>query len=244
MSLRRTNAGRAALKRFCVLLSAVLLLCAGAGAEDAYWICTECGRGGNTGNFCPNCGAARPSGEVNDQLTQIPGETDRVMVDILRIDGSGFIRDKKDKWLYAPDKAIDGKEDTCWQFSVKKIKKEAPSLAMIVDEQTVDEIWIKNGNRAVSKKGKDQYPLYARPKEIRVVISYDEDKNDEMTFTLSEEKTDGWEKLDTGRHEKVYDVWIFIQSVYKGTSKPANACLAEVMLVQNAPAETAMPDWR
>ena len=232
--------------RRCALILALMLLfsvCAVAESDD-YWICPECTRGGNTGNFCTNCGAARPVSEENDQLTQIPGETDRVMVDILRIDGSGFVRDSKKKSLYEPARAIDEDETTCWQVAVKKGQKNKPWLAMIIDEQTVDEIWIKNGFRKLSSKGKDQYPLYARMKEIRVEIYYDENKSDELTFTLADENNGEWEKLDVGRHEKVYDVWVYIQSVYNGRSKKNNVCLSEIMLVQKAPAETAKPGWR
>ena len=29
-------------------------------AAETGWICEACGRSGNTENFCPNCGAARP----------------------------------------------------------------------------------------------------------------------------------------------------------------------------------------
>ena len=227
------------------LILALLLVYVSAGAESEYWICENCGRGGNNGNFCTNCGAARPVSDVNENLTQIPGETDRGMVDVLRIDGSGFIQGKKDKWLYAPEKAIDEKEDTCWQVSAKQGGKKAPWLAMIVDSETVDEIWVKNGFRAVNSKGKDQYPLYARLKEIRVEIYYGESGCEEKTFILSDENDGGWEKLDTGRHEGVYDVWVYIESVYPGKSQKTKACLSEIMLVQKASPEAAKPprDW-
>ena len=33
-----------------------------ARAEGGEWTCDNCGQAGNTGNFCPNCGAPRPSG--------------------------------------------------------------------------------------------------------------------------------------------------------------------------------------
>lgn len=222
-----------------VLMLALLPLC--AGAEDSWWICPECGQGGNNGNYCTNCGAARPETEVNDGLTQIPGETDRVMVNILRIDGSSYIKGKKDQYQYASWNATDEDDTTCWQFSAKNIKKKNPWLAMVVEDQTVDEIWIKNGNRSTDSKGKDQYPLYARLKEIRVEFVYEEGDPTEMTFVLSDENNGEWEKLDTGRHEHVYDVTISVLSVYKGKSKPTNACLAELMLVQKAPASSARP---
>ena len=239
--------------RLCAFLLALALvfpLC--TGAEPVIWVCPACGQTGNDGNFCPECGAARPAEdtgdteiEINDNLTQIPGETDRVMVGILRIDGSGWVKDRKDKYLYAPDKAIDEKSETCWQFSVKKGSGDKAWLAIIVDEETVDEIWIRNGFRAKDKKGRDQYPLYARPKEIRVEL-YSSDEGSEpavLQLTLPDENSDDWVKLETGRQKNVYDVWIYVESVYQGTSKPNTACLSEVMLVQQAPAESAREPW-
>ena len=239
------------------VLTALALLCGCACAEEpSSWICPACGQVGNTGNFCPECGSPRPasetseasdgsgdSDEIIDGLTQIPGETDRVMADILRIDGSGYVRDKKDPYRFEPGSAADHRDDTCWQVSAKNLKKNQPWLAMIMDGQTVDEIWIKNGNRAVSSKGKSQYSLYARMKEIRVVIAMNESDSDELVFTLSDESGDSWEKLDIGRHENVYDVIVYIQSVYPGSSKKNNVCLSEFMLVQRAPSSVASPPW-
>ena len=206
------------------------------------WTCPMCGQTGNTGNFCPTCGTARPGSGANEHLKQIPGETDRVEVSVLRIDGSSCIRDKKDPYLYESWNAIDRDDATCWQFSAKNLKKNPPWLAMIVEGQTIDEIWIKNGFRAANKKGKPQYPLYARLKEIRVVFSNTENGDmEEMTFTLSDENDGGWEKLDTGRHENVYDVMVYVLSVYKGSSKKNNACLDEIMLVQKGSPADARP---
>jgi len=228
-------------KRCLAVMALLLLFCMSAGSEPAEWICPSCGQEGNTGNFCPNCAAARPVPVVNDGTTQIPGETERVSVDILRIDGSGFVRSGKNKYLYAPEKSIDGNEATCWMFSVKQNRKDQPWLAMIVEGQAIDEIWIRNGMQASDKKGKSQYLLYARLKEIRVVFYTDGSEPDEMFFTLSDENSGTWEKLDTGRHDGVGHVVVYIQSVYKGRSRPSTACLSEIMLVQAAPSETAKP---
>lgn len=241
-----------------LLLSLMLLLPVCVGAEYAEWVCPECGETGNTGNYCPNCAAPRPvaaespetqhpeSPEVNDSLTQIPGETDRVEVDILRIDGSSFIAAKKDKYLYAPENAIDRDAATCWQFSAKKGLNGKAWLAMIIEGQTVDEVWIRNGFQAKTSQGKDQYPLYSRPKEIEICFTYAEDgkESDSMKCTLSDEITDDWQKLDVGRHENVYDVVISILSIYKAKKNPNTVCLSDLMLVQQAPAETAGEPWR
>ena len=229
-----------------LILAALLALPLCAFMEsDEYWICSECGQGGNTKNFCPNCGAPRPVSdpEINTNLTQIPGETDVASVDILRIDGSSYVPGKKDKYQYASWDATDGKADTCWQVSVKNAKKKAPWLSMVIEGETVDGVWILNGNQAKDSKGKDQYPLYARARDVRVTFVYNEDgkEADSVDFTVPDDGPGGWVKLDTGRHEDVYAVDFEILTVYKGKSKPSNACLSEILLVQNTPAERAKP---
>ena len=227
-----------------VFLTLLLLLPLAAAAEEEYWICPVCLRGGNRQNFCTNCGAARPVSDGNDNLTRIPGETDRVSVDVQRIDGSDFVAGKKDKYLYEPAKVLDLDASTCWMFSTKNADRDKVRLGMIIEESTIDEIWIRNGFQTENSKGKDQYPLYARAKDIVVVFSYDEKESDQVKFTLSDDSSRDWQKLDTGRLEGVGDVLIYFQSFYKGKSKPNTACLSEVLLVQKAPAESAKEGYR
>ncbi len=54
-------------------------------------------------------------------------------------------------------------------------------------------------------------------KDIVVVFSYDEKESDQVKFTLSDDSSRDWQKLDTGR---------------------------EVLLVQKAPAESAKEGYR
>ena len=167
-----------------VFLTLLLLLPLAAAAEEEYWICPVCLRGGNRQNFCTNCGAARPVSDGNDNLTRIPGETDRVSVDVQRIDGSDFVAGKKDKYLYEPAKVLDLDASTCWMFSTKNADRDKVWLGMIIEESTIDEIWIRNGFQADNSKGKDQYPLYARVKDIVVVFSYDEKESSQASFRV------------------------------------------------------------
>ena len=44
-----------------VFLTLLLLIPLAAAAEEEYWICPECLRGGNRQNFCTNCGTAKPA---------------------------------------------------------------------------------------------------------------------------------------------------------------------------------------
>ena len=227
-----------------LFLTLLLLFPLTAAAEEEYWICPVCLRGGNRQNFCTNCGAARPVSDGNDNLTRIPGETDRISVDVQRIDGSYFVAGKKDKYLYEPAKVLDLDASTCWMFSTKNADRDKVWLGMIIEESTIDEIWIRNGFQTENSKGKDQYPLYARAKDIVVVFSYDEKESDQVKFTLSDDSSRDWQKLDTGRLEGVGDVLIYFQSFYEGKSKPNTACLSEVLLVQKAPAESAKEGYR
>ena len=230
-----------------LLLSLLLILPIFAFSESEPWTCPSCGQTGNTGNFCPNCATGRPISdtEVNLNLTQIRGETNRVMVNILRIDGSSYLTAKKNKYQYAPEKAIDEDPSTCWEFSAKKGLKGKAWLAMIIEGETVDEVWIRNGIQTTDTKGNAQYPLYSRLQDIQLQINYNDDRESKiLDFTLPDENTGDWIKLDIGRQENVYDVWLYIQSIYKGKSKADTVCLSEFMLVQYAPAEFAMPSWR
>ena len=75
------------------------------------WTCPDCGNRGNTGNFCTSCGSARPDTNaapanasepavtVNENLEQIPGETDLVKVIPNQVNASSFISNKKNPKL-------------------------------------------------------------------------------------------------------------------------------------------------
>ena len=224
-----------------------------APRPSADWTCPTCGQTGNTGNFCSNCATARPGGEpasagepaetVNENLRQIPGETDRVMVCISGVNASSFIANKKDPNRWRPENAADGNETTCWQFSAKKGLKGKSWIEFTAENETVDEIWIKNGFWAVNDKGKDQYSINARPKGIRVEFLYSGESayRDAAEFTLRDESRNGWQRLSAGRHENVVQVRLSVLSVYKGSAYPNDVCLSEVMLVRNAPASSALP---
>ena len=76
----------------------------------------------------------------------------------------------------------------------------------------------------------------------KVKFSYTNEEGKEadmLEFTLTDDNPDGWEKLDTGRREGVYAVDLEIVSAYRGKTKPNNACMSEILLVQNTPAEQA-----
>lgn len=49
-------------KRWTAIIAVLLLMAVAfaATADSSTWKCPSCGRTGNTGNFCPNCGTSKP----------------------------------------------------------------------------------------------------------------------------------------------------------------------------------------
>ena len=220
------------------------------------WTCPDCGNRGNTGNFCTSCGSARPDTNaapanasepavtVNENLEQIPGETDLVKVIPNQVNASSFISNKKNPKLWVPENAIDGNETTCWQFSAKKGLKGKSWIELVFDSpQTLDEVWFKNGFWAVNDKGKDQYVINARLKEISISFLYDGENGyqNQMKATLKDESRKGWQRVSVGLQERVTKVRIGVISTYKGTAFPKDVCLSEVMAVLKAQASGARP---
>lgn len=227
----------------------------GTARPSADWTCPSCGQEGNTGNFCSNCGTAKPDGSaaaepaaaaaatVNPALEQIPGETDRVMVITDQTAASSFIANKQNPSRWIPENATDGDESTCWQFSAKKgLKGKSWIQIGFSGGRTVDELWFKNGFWAVNDKGKDQYWINARLKDIRIEFCYAGSNEfvDPFSYTLQDDRN-SWQVVPIGRHENVSQIKVFVISVYKGSAFPNDVCLSEVMAVQNAPAASAIP---
>ena len=221
--------------------------CGAAKPAGSEWTCPGCNMAGNTGNFCPNCGTARPgkSGteeqeNANPNLEQIPGETDKVMVRLISVDASEFIEQGDDPSRWQPSNAADGNETTCWQHTARNGAWLELNTGL---PETVDEIWFKNGFWAYNTENKDQYSINARPKKVTIQILYNGEKKyrEAGKLTLADEWGNDWQRFSLGHHENVTAVRIVIQSVYKGSFFKNDVCLSEVMLVQHAPAATAMP---
>ena len=235
--------------RFCVSCGSEKPAAAEAGGE---WTCAACGQAGNTGRFCPSCGTPRstdgtsgaeqqtPQAAVNQNLEQIPGETERVKIRLSGVEASVYIKnaDNPSRWL--PGNAADGNETTCWQYNGGK----GAWLSLNTrGAEAVDEIWFKNGFWGYNDKGKDQYSINARPKEIKVQFCYEGENNfrDDQKITLKDEWGSDWQRFTLGHHEGVASVRITVNSIYKGSYYKNDVCLSEVMLVQYASAANAMP---
>ena len=140
---------KAAIRLFAVMLAVTIVLGTACAFADGGWDCTACGQSGNTGNFCSNCGAAKPavdwtcpncgqkgntgkfcsncgtakpasgSQTVNQWLEQIPGEANRVKVCLQGVEASGYIVNHKNPDKWLPQNAVDGDQSTCWQVKFK-----------------------------------------------------------------------------------------------------------------------------
>ena len=221
----------------------------GAARPAEEWTCAVCGQTGNTGRFCPGCGTARdadngtpeaPQAAVNPNLEQIPGESERVKIRLQGVDASVYIEAGENPNKWAPGNAADGNETTCWQYNGSG----GAWLELNTGTgETVDEIWFKNGFWAYNDKGKDQYSINARPKDVRVEFCYAGENLfcDGRKIKLKDEWGNDWQKFTLERHEGVTAVRITVESIYKGSYFKNDVCLSEVMLVQHASAATAMP---
>ena len=213
----------------------------GMARPDESWTCASCGQAGNTTNFCPNCGAPRlgagDSGFIDPYLEKIPGETEWVKVRIQSVTASRYIEAGADGLKWAPEKAADGDESTCWQFSSagkSTLTKSWLDLTLPVP-RTVDGVWFKNGFWAYSTQGRDQYSINARPRDIALEFRYAgrEDFIDRVNATLADDPArTGWQKIPTGRHDDVTGVRIWVYTYFPGTEFPNDVCLSEVMPVQ------------
>ena len=253
----------------------MLLLFSSACADAGSWVCSSCGQSGNTGNFCPNCGAPAPSdewtcavcghsgntgnfcincgsqknavpsntGNVNQHLEQIPGESDNVKVCLQNVEASSYIENVDEPLRWIPENAVDNNESTCWQFSAKFGGLNGKTWLRLNAEaaQAVDEIWFKNGFWGYSDKGTDQFPINSRLKKIRISFLYQGESvfRDEFEHTLKDENRQGWQKVSTGHRENVVSVRISAWTMYKGSRFPNDVCLSEVILVQHASASKA-----
>lgn len=136
---------------------------------------------------------------------------------------------------YSGAMTIDGREETCWQFSTKHIGLGEAALEIgLAPGSTVDELWLKNGFWTITK-GLDQYTRNCRPKKIAVSFLYDGENyyQDEQEFTLRDDKErEYWQIVPLGRHENVCGVRIRVISIYTGTKFKTDVAVSEVMLVE------------
>ena len=227
--------------------------CAAPRPDSGEWTCPNCGQAGNKGNFCFNCAAARPGSAettvsntqtVDEHLEQIPGETEKVKICVQGAEASAYI-DNNGKWV--PTHVIDGDQSTCWQVSDKKGLKNRVWIQLnIGSEQTVDEIWIKNGFWGHNTEGLEQYSINSRPKDIRIEFLYSGESSfrDGFTCQLKDEAFTDWQRISlNAHHERVTAVKIWVQSKYNASKKKFihDICLSEVMLVKYGPASGAKP---
>lgn len=127
------------------------------------------------------------------------------------------------------EQMIDGKDDTCWQYSTKN---KASAYITIEFSQVCQptSLWVKNGYWKYNG-GLNQYERNSRPKKISVEFMYEDglDYEDEIGFTLTDSGINSdWEKLDLGTHYDVKNIKINVLEIYKGTKYPDDVAISEL----------------
>ena len=164
----------------------------------------------------------------------------QVQVIVSGIDATSYIQGK-DPNAYVPARMMDGREETCWQFSTKVSELKETFIYLSFEKGArVDQIWIKNGFWKVTD-GLDQYTRNSRVKKTEIAFKYQGKSGytDKQTVTLKddEERRD-WQKINLGRHDDVVGIRLRINSIYKGTKYKTDVCISEMMVVAEMPAIT------
>ena len=222
----------------CLILPLLCVSAAFADAGEDLWTCPNCGRLWNQGNFCSNCGTAKPAGNAYDySLEQIPGESGFVKVRLQSVSASSYIVNNQDPSRWEPSRAIDGIDNTCWQFSIRNQTPSSVTFEMFpMAPQTVDAVWIKNGFWSVNASGQDLFSMNCRARTVQIEFAYNDGGayRDAVSFTLPDAASRwDWQRLNVGRHNSVVAVRLRVTSVYTGTNYPYDVCLNEVMLAQS-----------
>ena len=79
------------------------------------------------------------------EAEKLGNKTSQVQVIVSGIDANSYIRGK-DPNAYVPARMMDGREETCWQFSTKDSELKETFVYLSFDKGArVDQLWIKNG---------------------------------------------------------------------------------------------------
>ncbi len=193
-----------------------------------------------SGNTNSGSGTAGNEGENETQTTSalrdIPGNPGKKQVPVSAATSSSHIIGKNGPGTYAPDKMIDGVEETAFQFSTKTTRLGKAYVSFTFSTPvTFDELWIKNGFWRYSD-GKDQYTRNSRVKVMTVEYLYEgqSEYTDIKKITLKDDKKrKDWTKIELGRKENVTGVRFCIQKIYNGSKYKKDVCISEVMFVKN-----------
>ncbi len=164
----------------------------------------------------------------------VPGRSGCLQARVQTADATSWIVGR-DPSAYTPDRMIDGREDTSFQFSTKKTRLGTMylyfSFAGPVD---LDEMWIKNGFWKFTD-GHDQYTRNSRVKKMTIDFQYAgrTDFKDKKTVTLKDDKARrDWTVINLGGRKGVTRVRILIQDIYKGSRFKTDVCISEIMFVK------------
>lgn len=141
----------------------------------------------------------------------------------------------KDPNAYTPERMVDWDADTSFQFSTKTTPLgKAYMYFDFTYPAAMDEMWIMNGFWK-NADGLDRYNRNCRIKKMTVDFRYEGSNTykDALIVTLPDDQVrSDWTVIDLGAREKVTQVRVLVQEIYKGTKYPNDVCVTEVMLVK------------
>lgn len=155
-------------------------------------------------------------------------------LDLLDVTAVSWIVNKQDPNKYAPDKMIDGLEETSYQFSTKATKPGKQVLTFrFTKPESVRELWIKNGSWRLAD-GAETYTRNGRVKTLQVEFLYAgaAGYRDTVMAALADiAPNGGWTRLDLGVRDGVVAVRVLILDVYRGSKYKNDVAIAEARLM-------------
>ena len=166
------------------------------------------------------------------RVMPIQGRTDRWSVPVKSADAAGWTENREDPGAMMPLKAVDGREDTWFSFTITKTPLGQATLSFeFLESAAVDEIWIKSG----VWKDTGTYGRYSRPKTLTVQYRYPGSAawQDGVSVMLQDDKTlSAWQVIPLGSLKKAAGIRFTITECYWGSAYPAQVCISEVLFVK------------
>ena len=169
-------------------------------------------------------------------LLPIPGKTGFMQVPVSRVSATSYISGPKYPTTYAPERMLDGEENTSFQFSTKTTPLGQAYLYFDFEGPvTLDEMWIKNGFWKITD-GLDQYTRNSRIRRMTVFVRYAGGEGYQaLTEAVLEDDPvrKDWKVIDMPGAQNVTGVRIRVDDIYTGSKFPNDVCVSEIMFVRN-----------
>lgn len=165
----------------------------------------------------------------------IEGKPGYLKVPVSGISATSYIVNKNNPDEYIPEKMIDGKDETCWQFSLSETKLgDAYIYVTFPSPMRVDELWMKNGFWKITD-GYDQYVRNCRLRKIQVDFQYEGSEKYKKGFSISlkdDKKREDWKVIHTRNSKEITGMRIRVLAIYRGEKFKQDVAVSELMFVQ------------